>query len=155
MSTGPIVRLRCEHLHQLEALLSSNGLPADDCAEQGDIFCGIFDADELIAGGGLEPAGDYSLLRSVVVKPSCRGRGLARVISEYLLEQARSQGRTSVYLLTESAENYFENLGFVRVARKKVPQAIAETRQFASLCPDSASCLMTDLSRKQPAQRIK
>ena len=89
MSTGPVVRLRSEHLNQLETLLSSNALPADDCAEQGDIFCGIFDGDELIAGGGLEPAGDYSLLRSVVVKPSCRGRGLARAISEYLLKQDR------------------------------------------------------------------
>ena len=148
MSTGPVVRLHSEHLNQLETLLSDSGLPADDCAEQGDIFCGIFDHGELIAGGGLEPAGDYSLLRSIVVKPSCRGRGLARAISEYLLEQARSQGRSSVYLLTESAENYFENLGFVRVTRNQVPQAIAETRQFSSLCPDSASCLMTDLSRK-------
>ena len=147
MPVGPIVRLHSEHLKQLETLLSSNGLPADDCAEQRDIFFGIFDDDELIAGGGLEAAGDYSLLRSIVVKPSFRGRGLARAISVYLLEQARSQGRVAVYLLTESAEKYFEDLGFVRVPRSRVPPAITLTRQFSSLCPDSASCLMTDLRR--------
>lgn len=147
MSSGSIVQLHSEHLKQLEFLLSSNGLPADDCAEQVDIFCGIFNHGELIAGGGLEPAGGYALLRSIVVKPSFRGRGLARAISEYLLEQARSQGRASVYLLTENAEKYFEDLGFVRVARSQVPQTIRLTRQFSSLCPDSASCLMTDLRR--------
>ncbi len=147
MPVGPIVPLHSGHLKQLETLLSSNGLPADDCAEQGDIFCGIFENGELIAGGGLEPAGDFALLRSIVVKPCCRGRGLARAISEYLLEQARAQGRTSVYLLTESAERYFEALGFLRVPRSQVPKAIALTRQFSSLCPDGASCLMTDLTR--------
>ncbi len=151
MPQGSIVRLHSEHLKQLETLLSSNGLPTDDCAEQGDIFCGIFNHGELIAGGGLEPAGDYSLLRSIVVKPSCRGRGLARAISEYLLEQARSQGRLAVYLLTESAEKYFEDLGFVRVSRSQVPQAITLTLQFSSLCPDNARCLMTDLQRNRSA----
>ncbi len=89
MPLGSIIRLHSEHLKQLETLLSGNGLPADDCAEQADIFYGIFDHGELIAGGGLEPAGDYSLLRSVVVKPSYRGSGLARAISEHLLELAR------------------------------------------------------------------
>jgi N-acetylglutamate synthase-like GNAT family acetyltransferase len=147
MPFGTIVWLQPEHLNQLEALLNCNGLPAEDCAEQGDIFCGIFDNDELIAAGGLEAAADYSLLRSIVVKPHYRGGGLARAITEFLLEQARSQGKTAVYLLTETAAEYFENLGFSPVARSQVPAAIASTRQFSSLCPDSASCLMTDLPR--------
>ena len=146
MPIGSIVWLRPEHLNQLEALLNSNGLPGEDCAEQGDIFCGIFDHDELIAAGGLETADNYSLLRSIVVKPRYRGRGLARAIAEFLLERARLQGRAAVYLLTESAAEYFENLGFCHVTRTQVPDAIASTRQFSSLCPDSASCLMTTLS---------
>ncbi len=150
MPIGPIVRLRPEHLNQLEALLAGNDLPAEDCAEQGDNFYGIFDQDELIAAGGLEAAADYSLLRSIVVKPHYRGRGLGRAIAEFLLEQARSQGRVAVYLLTETAAEYFEKMGFSHVARAHVPAAIASTRQFSSLCPDSASCLMTDLPRDCP-----
>jgi len=150
VSIGSIVWLRPEHLNQLEALLNSNGLPAEDCAEQGDIFCGIFDHDELIAAGGLQAAADYSLLRSIVVEPRCRGRGLAREIAEFLLEQARSQGRAAVYLLTETAAEYFENLGFRLVARAQVPDVIASTRQFSSLCPDSATCLVTELPRDRP-----
>lgn len=147
MSFGPVTRLHSEHLEQLETLLAANDLPIDDCAEQADIFYGIFNAGELIAAGGLEAAGDYSLLRSIVVKPRYRDRGLARRIAEFLLEQAQSQDRAAVYLLTESAGTYFEKLGFRQVARDQVPQAITHTRQFSSLCPDSASCLMTDLPR--------
>jgi N-acetylglutamate synthase-like GNAT family acetyltransferase len=150
MPIGPIVRLRPAHLNQLEALLASNGLPAEDCAEQGDIFCGIFDRDELLAAGGLEAAADYCLLRSIVVKPHYHGRGLGRAIAEFLLEQARAQGKVAVYLLTETAAEYFEKLGFSQVERAHVPAAIASTRQFSSLCPDSARCLMTDLSRDWP-----
>lgn len=152
MPIGPIVRLRSEDLNQLEALLVSNGLPTEDCAEQGDIFYGIFDGDKLIAAGGLEAAAGYSLLRSVVVKSGYRGRGLARMIAEFLLEQARSQGGVAVYLLTETAAEYFEKLGFSHVARAQVPSAIAATRQFHSLCPDSASCLMIQLPRDRPAR---
>ena len=146
MSIGPITRLSPDRLHQLESLLVSNNLPADDCADHADCFYGMFDNDCLVAAGGLETAGQYALLRSVVVHPQYRGRGLARVMSEFLLQQARSQNIAAVYLLTETAAAYFEKLGFSLVARTQVPAEIANTRQFSSLCPDSASCLMTDLS---------
>lgn len=146
MPLGPIVWLQTEHLDQLEALLIGAGLPAEDCALQGDIFYGIFDRDELIAAGGLEEAAEYALLRSIVVKSHYRGRGLARSICEFLLERARLQGRVAVYLLTETAAEYFQNLGFEQVARAGVPASIAASQQFSSLCPDSASCLLMNLS---------
>ena len=148
MTIGKIVRLQPDDLHQLEDLLQSNGLPSQDCAEQGDIYYGIFDQDRLIAAGGLEPAAEYSLLRSVVVHPQYRGRGLAHAISEFLIGLAQVQGSLAVYLLTESAADYFGKLGFSQVSRDQVPAAIAQTRQFTSLCPDSASCLLIRLPRQ-------
>ena len=146
MSIGAITRLQPDRLDQLEALLVSNKLPADDCAEQAGSFYGLFDEGLLVAAGGLEAAGKYALLRSLVVHPDYRGQGLARQLSEFLLQQARAQQKAAVYLLTETAAAYFEKLGFSHVARSQVPAEIANTRQFASLCPDNASCLMADLS---------
>lgn len=147
MSIGAIVWLPATRLNQLVTLLSNNGLPVDDVAAQADIFCGVFDGENLVAAGGLETAGNDCLLRSVVVKLPYRGQGLARAITEFLLQQARSQRRSAVYLLTETATQYFENLGFRQVVRTQLPDAILRTRQFSSLCPDSASCLMIDLQR--------
>ena len=146
MTIGEIVSLPFDCLPQLESLLAANGLPADDCAEQADIFYGIFDDGRLIAAGGLETAGDYALLRSIVVHPDYRGRRLARALCDFLLQRARGQEKIAVYLLTESAAGYFEKAGFVHQSRTQVPAEIAETRQFAALCPESASCLKLDLA---------
>lgn len=146
MPVGSIVRLRADDLSQLENLLLGNNLPAEDCAEQAQIFYGIFDDNDLIAAGGLEPAANVALLRSVVVHEQYRSRGLGKSIIEYLIRLADSEGRESVYLLTESAAAYFENLGFKRIERVEVPPAIADTRQFESLCPDTASCLKMTLA---------
>lgn len=147
MPVGPIVRLQPGNLVQLEELLCCNHLPTQDCAEQAQNFYGIFDSDNLIAAGGLEPAADYALLRSVVVMEQYRGSGLARKISAYLISLAESEGRRAVYLLTETAGSYFQKLGFTPLSRAKVPVAIAQTRQFSALCPDSASCLVMHLPR--------
>ncbi len=145
LTIAPIVRLRPGDLDQLEALLTQNGLPADDCAVHANIFHGMFDGELLIAAGGLEPAGNNGLLRSLVVRQEYRGHGLARVLTEFLVELASSQGRESVYLLTETAADYFTKLGFEPAARDRVPAGVAATLQFTSLCPDSASCLMMPL----------
>ena len=48
--------------------------------------------------------------------------------------------------MTETAAAYFENIGFCKLPRAEVPAAIAATRQFADLCPDSAECLMLPLA---------
>jgi amino-acid N-acetyltransferase len=147
MSVEPVSRLQAAQLPQLEAMLAGNALPIDDCAEQADNFFGIFEGDRLIAAGGLQPAGEFFLLRSVVVDPGYRGRGLARELSVFLLDLAEAAGSPAVYLLTETAADYFARLGFEPVAREQVPEAIRQTRQFTTLCPDSASCLMLGLPR--------
>jgi amino-acid N-acetyltransferase len=147
MPPGPIVRLRPADLAQLESLLGAYHLPYEDCAEQVQIFCGIFDDSELIAAGGLEPAGEYALLRSIVVQERFRSKGLAQSIGEQLIRQAEADGRVAIYLLTETAEDYFAKRGFEQVARDAVPAAITRTRQFSSLCPDSASCMRMTLPR--------
>jgi amino-acid N-acetyltransferase len=142
-----IVKLRQADLAQLQSLLRANQLPDDDCDEQIENFLAVYQSNELIAAGGLESAGDSVLLRSIVVRADQRGQGLARQMTDHLLHQAEIDGREAVYLLTESAAGYFSRLGFRSVDRASVPPAISQTRQFASLCPDSASCLCLSLPR--------
>lgn len=148
MPASDIVRLEPANLAQLEALLCQNKLPTQDCAEQVQNFYGIFDDEALIAAGGLEPANACALLRSVVVKEQFRSSGLAKKISTYLISLAEADGREAVYLLTETAETYFERLGFSRVDRAEVPLDITQTRQFASLCPATASCMVLTISAR-------
>jgi len=145
--TAAISRLHRAQLPRLRILLESNGLPADDCDEQAENFFCIVEQDRLIAAGGLQPAGEYFLLRSLVVDAACRGRGLARALTEFLLSAAEDAGSPAVYLLTETAAEYFSRFGFETVARDLVPAEIRQTRQFASLCPVDARCMVIRLPR--------
>lgn len=150
MTLPAIVDLAPGHLPQLETLLIENKLPADDLFEQADCFVGMFDGGRLLAAAGLEDAGDYALLRSLVVHADYRGRGYADALCRNLLERACAGHKTAVYLLTESAAAYFEKIGFVALPRGRVPAEIAHTRQFASLCPDTAACLRLALADASP-----
>lgn len=140
-SPAAITRLEAGDVARLQQLLRQSGLPDEDCAAPTARYFGIFEDDRLIAAGGLQAAEADALLRSVVVDPAYRSRGFGRRISAHLLAHAGSRGFRAVYLLTETASDYFAQLGFDRVERNSVPAAIAATRQFSALCPDSAVCM--------------
>ncbi len=108
-------------------------------------FIGIIRGDKLIAIGALQIEGSTALLRSIVVYSEMRGAGLTVEITRYLLNIAQDQGVREIYLLTETAENYFTRFGFCAVDRGTVPVEIQSTRQFGSLCPSSTQTMRLDL----------
>ncbi|MEM1412788.1 MAG: GNAT family N-acetyltransferase, partial [Pseudomonadota bacterium] len=82
--------------------------------------------------------GEVALLRSVATSADLRGRGVARALVQALEALAVEERFQALYLLTESAEGYFESQGYLQVDRSSVPVAVRASRQFSSLCPDSA-----------------
>jgi arsenate reductase (thioredoxin) len=141
MSTHQSTVLRAatdEDLQAVVLLLRAADLPTDGV--EGlvrDLVVGVA-PDGLVAAGALERYGHHALLRSVVVSPSERGRGLGRRVVEDRLRHAASTGMASVYLLTTTAETFFAELGFEPVDREEVPDAVRRSREFVSLCPASA-----------------
>lgn len=130
-------------LDAVKALLAEAGLPVDDVGRvfpRG--FVVVREGSVPVAAAGLEVHGASGLLRSVVVSPGRRARGLGRRLIESRVDAARAQGLEAVYLLTTSAAAYFEALGFERVARADVPEALARSTEFTSVCPASATCLV-------------
>jgi N-acetylglutamate synthase-like GNAT family acetyltransferase len=119
------------------ALLAAD-LPVDDIAEGGRRFF-RFDRDGQTVGyGGFEPHGQYALLRSMVVLPELRGRGLGRAVAEAVIEKARAAGCLEGFLLTTTAAEFFQHLGFAPIDRKYAPKAILATRQAATICATAA-----------------
>lgn len=141
-----LIRLNYQDLADVEALLRLCDLPFEDCAEHIGGFVGCSDGNRLCAVGGMQHMGPIGLLRSIAVHPECRGQGLAADITRELLERARASGVTEVYLLTETAEQYFRDYGFFALDRNNLPPEIKSTRQFESLCPSSAQAMRLDLS---------
>lgn len=122
----------------VEALLAAEGLPPAASAEGSTHFLVIDDGGEVIAAAGIESCGTVALLRSVVVAPTHRERGLARRLTESLVAEARAFGHEALYLLTTDAAAYFTDLDFVAVDREGAPEAIRRSREYREQCPDSA-----------------
>lgn len=141
-----LTRLDKSDLARLEAALDAAGLPHDDVREAGRLF---YWSDGPHPGFvGLEGFNGGALLRSLVVPPSARGKGLGRRIVEALLDEARESGIKRLWLLTTTAEHFFRAIGFTPVAREAAPPSIQATREFRDLCPASATFMKLDLSRK-------
>ncbi len=142
-----VERLSGSEITAVKRLLADHGLPADDCELPANQFFGIYEKQHLIACGGLQAIGAAALLRSVVVIESRQGRGLGSKLVSFLLEQALYIGCSEIYLLTETASDYFKALGFQAIDRSTVPREVAATEQFKTLCPASADCLMKVIKR--------
>lgn len=130
----------------VERLLEQAGLVTGDAGCDGDIlWLGTESAGNPIGVVGLEPCGTCALLRSLVVAPDWRGRGLGRTLVKAVEALARDRGFTALYLLTEEADAWFDRLGYGVVARGQAPDTIAATAQFSSLCPASAVLMYRQL----------
>lgn len=103
------------------------------------------DDQEIIGAVGIEVYGKSGLLRSLVVKPDDRKRGVGAQLTLNLERLAKSQSVECLYLLTTTAEKFFATHGYHRFDRKRVPQDIAATTEFKLLCPSSAVCMCKQL----------
>jgi amino-acid N-acetyltransferase len=131
----------------VKRLLTGAGLPtADLTAAHMAHFFGCGAPAGLAAVVGLELYGDVGLLRSLAVAIPARGRGLGKRLVAHAERYAQERGVRELYLLTTTAEAFFSRLGYRRVERDAVPDAIKATREYSGICPTS-SVVMT---RKLP-----
>ncbi len=128
------------------ALLEAEGLPASDLTEshlEHFFFTGTDGAPSGLIG--LEIYGEDGLLRSLVVSSAARTRGLGSALVRHAEEHAASRQVRALYLLTTTAESYFEHRGYRRVDRAQAPPSIQSTREFAGLCPASSVFMIKQL----------
>ncbi|AKQ53918.1 MULTISPECIES: arsenic resistance N-acetyltransferase ArsN2 [Pseudomonadota] len=117
-------------------------LPTDDLAEPGrSFFAYATVSGERVGYGGFERLGRDVLVRSLVVLPHARHRGIGGGMFALLLRRAFDEGGRDAWLLTTTAAPFFERAGFKPIERSAAPAAILATRQAASLCPSSAVLL--------------
>lgn len=123
----------------IEQLLAAENLPTDDLNDA--LLSGFFVAREgtsLCGTVAIEKLGSAVLLRSLAVKPECRGRGLGQQLVARAETAARDSGVDGIYLLTTTARDFFARLGYRVATREEAPPAIAGSTEFRSLCPASA-----------------
>jgi N-acetylglutamate synthase-like GNAT family acetyltransferase len=126
---------------ELIAALEAADLPTEDLGDGGRAFFAFEEDGKLVGFGGFELYGEDVLLRSVVVLPEVRGKGHGRAVTEAVLARAREAGARNAYLLTTTAESFFEHGGFARIERVAAPASILATKQAATIC--STATLLT------------
>ncbi len=97
--------------------------------------------DFLIGSVGLEIYGKSALLRSLAVHPDYQGTGLGTYLVNNIIEFAKGKTITRLFLLTDTAEEYFKKKGFVIVAREEVPGDVKQSIEFTTLCTSSPSMM--------------
>ena len=136
-------------LCEIKTLLEGADLPVDDLESDDVTLLAATIGGQFVGAIGIETYGTKALLRSLVIRPDRQKIGLGRRLVEQLEDRAKMDGTTDMFLLTETATGFFCELGYALMDRGQVPEAIRSTRQFSSLCPDSADVLHKAL----PARR--
>ena len=132
----------------IRVLLEGSGLPTSDLRTARPDFVIADSGGRIIGAGAVERFGSAGLLRSVAVEAQWRGSGVGSRIVQELEERARTGGISELVLLTLTARNFFERLGYRAKSREQVSASLLESTEFRSLCPASAACMAKTLLPK-------
>jgi amino-acid N-acetyltransferase len=135
-------------LPAISALLQHAKLPIEDLTNAPGLKFWVLEMQGELAGAvALEGIGrEARLLRSLIVAPGQRGRGLARALAARVEQDARAEGIEQLVLLTETAQALFQRLGYRVIERAAAPEPLQWSAEFRSLCPATAICMAKRLS---------
>ena len=125
----------------IHRLLADAGLPYEDFSAHLDHFLVARRGKTVVGAVGLEYEGGAGLLRSLVVAPGERRKGIGTRLCIEMIKCSRIAGVRQLYLLTGAAEPFFSRHGFQREDRTNVPASITATKLFAAPAPDSVICM--------------
>jgi amino-acid N-acetyltransferase len=142
------VRIEPAHaddLPAIESLLEDSGLPRAEIERHLGAAVVARAGPHLVGSAAVELYGPAGLLRSVAVASERRGQGLGRRLTDAALELARRRGVRHLYLLTETAGEFFPRFGFRTIPRTAVAPAVQQSIEFTRACPESALAMVTEL----------
>lgn len=125
-------------LPQAESLLREASLPLEGFRDHfGDALVAVRDG-QVVGCVALEVYGSVALLRSLVVSPGQRGQRLGERLTAGAVDQAKGRGVRDLYLLTQTAADFFPRFGFNVEDRASAPKSLGKSEEFKSACPASA-----------------
>jgi amino-acid N-acetyltransferase len=145
-----IERARPADRAAVESLLEANGLPTagfDLAAATAVVAREQSGSREIVGCAAVEPYGSVGLLRSVCVASDRRSAGLGRRLVAEAEAIATSLGIGQLFLLTDTAGDWFPRLGYERVGKGTAPVPLLASPEFTGACPESALLLRKILYR--------
>lgn len=126
----------------MKVLLAAADLPTAGLAGCWATTLVAVEAMTVVGSAAVELHGSDGVLRSLCVVPLRRGERLGERLVSEVMGLARQHGLARLYLLTETAADFFPRFGFALVARDSVPDRVRDSIEFSSLCPASATAMV-------------
>lgn len=134
-------------LKEIKQLLNSLGLPSSDIGPHVRGFV-IAKTGKLIVGVvGMEVHGKDCLLRSLAVRPSHQGMGIAKELFCRIVADAQKRGIVKAYVLTTTIEILCQKWGFNKIPKTRVPHTIIVSKEFQGLCPKTAVLMCKNIAQ--------
>jgi amino-acid N-acetyltransferase len=130
-----------DDFNAIQGLLMQHQLTVDGLAQHIQHFEVVMDTNQLIGVAGVEQYFPFALIRSVAIDSQYQHQQIGKQLIETLLSKLNAEGYTTYYLLTETATTFFSKLNFHTIPRSEVPDVIQQTKEFATICPDSATVM--------------
>ena len=140
-----IQKLQNNQIGPAKALLEYFDLPTDDLDSSEIKLFGVVRNNVLVGCIGYEKFEELGLLRSLAVSKNHQGKGIANELVIFLERYINKQGVDYLFLLTETAESYFEKLDYKVLDRSKTPNGLKASSEFSHLCPETAVLMMKKL----------
>ena len=134
----------------IEDLLEANRLPLSGFGRALPTAIVARDGAAIAGCAAIEPYGSVGLLRSVCVAAGRRGTGLGRQLVAHAEALAAESGIVDLYLLTETAADWFPRLGYVRAPREEAPVELTFSAEFTVACPATAVMMRKHLAPAPP-----
>lgn len=145
-----IVTANPEELSTVQNILEGCGLPSQDLSKDHmPHFLLVTSGFEQVGTIGLEMYNGYGLLRSLAVRSKHRGLGLGTVLVRKIESYAKKMGIDAMYLLTTTADRFFQDLGYKELPKKEVPDLVLQSDEFAEICPSSAVAMTKELGKDE------
>lgn len=146
MQNSLVIEATQSDIKNIKDLLQSVALPIEDVSLQKQKFWVVKKGETLMGVVALEYYPPNAILRSFAVKEEFRDQGLGSELFSKAIEEATKKNLTDLYLLTTTADKYFRKKGWVEKDKNKVPESIAQSREYNSICPESAVCMTLPLT---------
>jgi len=141
------MELKPAELYRNEAveLLKARKLPTQDLPGLLNNFFVAIDNNAVAGVVGLEVYGNYGLLRSLAVNTNLQNKGIGAILLAKIQTLATEKGLEAIYLLTETAKDYFEFKGYEHIARMDIPEEVKAASEFTHVCPETATVMQKSL----------
>jgi amino-acid N-acetyltransferase len=126
-------------------LLRQENLPEHGVVDQFGHYMVVRNRGQLVGVCGVEVHGAHGLLRSLVIDPDFRGQGAGDCLVRGVLELGQKLHLQGLYLLTTTAQRYFERFGFHASSRDELPPALKEAWEIREGCPTEAVLMKRSL----------